>query len=235
MEEIRSNPSEEGLEPSEQNEEIEKLDEVTHEAEAHLEKTGDIEQAEVVEGLVKDMVKGTPEVVDQTQPPGTSDAPLDGVKEPEGGDEATPINLPGPQNEAVDVGSLPIPIPREADEISESKGSISHEAPDPGPFPPDDMPAVISEDVEGMVKGEAQIADDPNPPGPDPDNVGMLKGTPEISRDPEPPGPDPDRLSAKGQEVEGIPVPIPGEDDESGENDPVDTGSATHKDSWKGE
>jgi hypothetical protein len=72
----------------------------------------------VIEGLVKDMVKGTPDVVDQTQPPGTSDAQVEVVAEPEGGDEATPINLPDTQQTDLE-GATPLPIPKDEDEAGE--------------------------------------------------------------------------------------------------------------------
>jgi hypothetical protein len=118
MEDMRSNPNEESLESPEAREEKETLDQATHEAEAHVERTAGHEQAEVIEGLVKDMVKGAPEAVDPTKPPGTSDAQVEEIAEPEGGDDATPINLPDTQQTGLE-GATPLPIPKDEDKAGE--------------------------------------------------------------------------------------------------------------------
>ncbi len=201
MDEIRSNPSEESLESSEAREEMETLDEATHEAEAHIEKTGRYEEAEVIEDLVKGMVKDSPEKVELTEAPGMSDASLEKTENGGDRDEVTPINLPNIKK--MDISATPPVISK--DEIGSGTGAVSMEAPDPGPHPPPELveeesilgtaptemppemdksdemvglkfykPIPADEDGAAMVKGE--VGEEPEPPSPDPDTSGMVKG-----------------------------------------------------------
>jgi len=226
MEDIRSNPEEESLESPKAREEMETLDEATHEAEAHIEKTRDYTGAEVVEGMVKDMVKGSPEAIDPTKSPGASAAGIEKIGEPDDDeDEATPINLPDTQNVHIaasplpipkdDPIDIPIPLPKEADEVGAEAASVSMDGPDPDPDPPDVESTLAQEEA---IVGRAPTEMPPEMDKSKSDElVGMkfhpveeetakFKGEPAMVKgdagmEPDPPDPDPD---IRSDEVVGM-------------------------------
>jgi len=137
MEDIRSNPEEESLEAPEAREEVEALDQTTNEAEAYVEKTRSYAEAEAIEGALVEMVKGSPDTIEQTAPPGTSDAGIEKIEAKDDKDEVTPINLPSPKDSQ--IAASPLTIPQDVSEVADGTASVSMEAPDPGPHPPPEL------------------------------------------------------------------------------------------------
>jgi hypothetical protein len=89
--------SEESLESGSEGQSSRDLDETTHEPNARVEQKGTIDQAETIEKAVTDLV-GTDRKVSQTDSPDAAKEELKPAKnEAEGGDAATPINLPSPE------------------------------------------------------------------------------------------------------------------------------------------
>jgi hypothetical protein len=177
MEDIRSTSNEEGQESPEAREEVEALNETTNEAEAYVEKTRSYAEAEAVEGALVDLVKGSPETIDQTAPPGTSDAGVEKVEAKDDKDEVTPINLPSPKDSQ--IAASPLTIPQDVSEVAEGKASVSMEAPDPGPLPPPELEE--EESTLGTAPSEMppQMDKSDETVGFKWDESAMVKGSPE--------------------------------------------------------
>ncbi len=196
MEDTKNTP-EQNIEANEiRNTTNESLDDATYEPRAHVENSGDYTQSEDIQRTLAELAENEERgLAEQTEIRGDLDSTTSDQDE-EDKDEATPINLPGPQpaNEDValspddvklseepepgpdpfkDVSDLPIPV------FNEDDGNVDV-SPIPVPLPnPADGGNVASEDDWEAPNANLAKGGDPHDPPPPPD----LTGDRELSPD----------------------------------------------------
>ncbi len=221
MNELEVNQPEESLESTESTERVEDqaLDDATHEPGARVEESQSIEQAETVEDTLVTAMDDLK--VERTEEDGSIDRDEYGTadgseisegsgKDDEGGEEATPINLPGPVAASAEgvAGGVPVPLPQPAEDGSEvmldHPGTGGHvaEDPDPGTDPPGPNVELSPDDVKSDVALDhpgtgGNVAQDPVP---EPDPKGQMAEEPQ-------PGPDPFPQPAESPDPGGDPPP----------------------------
>jgi hypothetical protein len=156
------------------------LENATLDPRASVEQSGDIRQAEEVQESFARVVENTEEQVGRQ--PRTAEGPFEQVSTSgeDGGEQATPINLLGPEdvgatplpipNVARDVGATPLPIPNVAQDVGATPLPIPNVAQDVGATP---LPIPRPED-------EILTGKEPVLRGDQPAEVGRAIQTPEI-------------------------------------------------------
>jgi hypothetical protein len=227
MEDIRSNPEEESLEEPEAREEMETLDEATHEPGAQIEQTNDIQTAEAIEASISELtevanedVVGTASVSMEAPDPGPhpppelGTAPSEMPPEMEKSDETVGFKwdesamVKGSPEFTEQIKSLG----GSDEEALDGKGSVAKEDPSPDPDPPDRegmqvlgeeavlREAPAEEDITAYQKGEMNVQDGMSV---EIEGSGSEPDLGGIAKDPEfPGGADPD-LSGIGEQPGG--------------------------------
>lgn len=184
MEDLRSNPEEESLESPEAREEVESLDEATHEPGAQIEQTGDIQTAEAIEASISELTEVANENVVGTASV-SMEAPDPGPHPP-----------PELEEEESTLGTAPNEMPLEMDKSGETVGLKWDESA---------MVKGSEEEIEGApINQPREIAMDEEPPHSlEADEVGSAAGL-VAKEDPTPDPHPPDREGMQVLEEEAI-------------------------------
>jgi len=205
------------------------IEETALEPGARVEETQSYEQAEAVETALVEAVENAPielagddGAVDRDKPGMVDGSELrETPKDDEGGDEATPINLPGPQAASVEAGKISPGLEFEVADGSKPAGGGEGVSPIPIPLPK--PPGVIPEAFTSDVPSSAGIGAFPDP-GPDPDHIiGEAKAAPREDGGDVPPHWRRSKESEGGESATPINLPGPeasGKDD-GGEATPI--------------
>lgn len=170
------NTSEQNIEANEiQDTTQESLDDATYEPRAHVENNGDYKQAEDIQNTLTELAENEEEgLAEQTKIRGDLDN-VTADQSDEDKDEATPINLPGPQPANEDVALTPddVKLSEEPepgpDPYRDTDHIAGHDHPDDPPPPPDlsgetalspdDVKLEPAPDFKAMNESERAVVD----------------------------------------------------------------------------